>query len=176
VNLGKVIELGCGPYTNIRVIMQGRAWSKIVCSDPLSGRYLTLPCWLAMASKTKLVEVDNFPAERCPYQPGSFDLVIMNNVLDHVMDADECLTKAVGLVKTGGFLILGQDLSDAVDEKKYPHDVGHPIRLLLIDILPHLGGLFSETFEHVVNKILPRAEGRNPDAHYGTFIYAGRKK
>lgn len=170
-NLGDVIELGCGPYTNIRVIMRGRAWKRVVCSDPLASRYLTLPCWLAIAHKSKLIEVDNHTAESCSYQPGSFDLAIMNNVLDHVQDADACLVKAVGLVKPGGIFILGQDLSNAEDEKKYPHDVGHPIRLLLEDMTPYL-----TDFVPIINKIIPRAEGRNPDAHYGTLIYAGRRK
>jgi hypothetical protein len=87
------------------------------------------------------------------------------------MDADECLAKAVGLVKKGGFFVLGQDLSNEADEKKYPHDVGHPIRLLLEDLTPFLSG-----YDPIINKVLPLAEGRNPDAHYGTLIYAGRRK
>jgi len=170
-NLGKVVELGCGPYTNIRVMMKGRTWGKIFCSDPLAGRYLTLPCWLAQAHKDKLITVENHPAETCPYYRASFDLVIMNNVLDHVMDSDRCMATAADLTKPGGIFILGQDLSNADDEKKYPHDVGHPIRLLLEDLTPFLSG-----YDPIINKVLPLAEGRNPDAHYGTLIYAGRRK
>jgi len=169
--LGDVAEIGCGPFTNIRLIRKGRETKRIVCSDPLAETYLRLPCWLAQSHRLGLIEVDAHPAEECPLPAASFDLVVMTNVLDHVRDADLCLRNAAGLVKPGGYFILGQDLSDTEDEKRFPRDIGHPIRLRLEDVSPHLAG-----FRSIIHRVLARAEGRNPAAHYGTLIFAGQKE
>jgi len=48
--LDNVIELGCGPYTNIRLICQSRRFRHIFCSDPLARHYITFSGrWLAEA-------------------------------------------------------------------------------------------------------------------------------
>src|SRR4029078_6672552 len=48
--LESAIELGCGPYTNIRLITHGREIDRIVCSDPLIRDYLNFEGrWLAEA-------------------------------------------------------------------------------------------------------------------------------
>jgi SAM-dependent methyltransferase len=169
-NIGKAIELGCGPFTNLRLILPNRIWDRLVCSDPLAGEYIKLtPTWLAQAFKT-VVEIDTNPIEKCVFEPNSFDLIVMINVLDHVQDADVCLKNAIRICNPNGWFILGQDLTSEDDMRKYPDDVGHPIRLLFEDIEPYLCG-----FRYQILKVLKRSEGRNPDAHYGTLIFAGRK-
>ena len=169
--IDRMIELGCGPFTNARLIVKDRAISMLVCSDPLASEYIKLsPTWLAQAYGNHSILIDNNPIETCPQLPGSFDAVIMINVLDHVQDADVCMQKAVGLVKPSGYIVIGQDLSNDDDIKKYPDDLGHPIRLTLEDLELHLVG-----FASVLKKVLPRGEGRNPDAHYGTLVYIGKK-
>ena len=101
-DLGDYIEVGCGPYTNTRLIMHERHARRVVCSDPLADTYLQLSDrWLSMAHRKGLVEVDNHPIEELPFEPGSFDVVVMNNVLDHVRDADLCLERALALLRPG---------------------------------------------------------------------------
>ena len=39
-HLGDCVELGCGPYTNTRLILEGRTANRVVCSDPLVRSYL----------------------------------------------------------------------------------------------------------------------------------------
>ena len=170
--LGDYIELGCGPYTNTRLILAGRRARRVVCSDPLAETYITFPDrWLARAHRAGEVEIDAHPIEELPFERETFDVVVMNNVLDHVRDADLCLEKATGLLRPGGIFVLGQDLSDEEDVRRHPEDIGHPIRLAREDVDRHLGG-----FETLLRKDLSRDEGREPRLHYGTLIFAGCKR
>lgn len=168
----RAIELGCGPYTNIRLIKQDRRISKIVCSDPLAEEYVKLRgVWLAEAYRRGRVHIDVSPSENVPFQSNSFDLVVMINVLDHVRDMNACLSTAMRLAKFEGTLVLGQDLTDAQDLARIEDDPGHPISMshrVLDEIL--LG-----SFKPTLHRILPREEGRNPAAHYGTYLLIGTK-
>ena len=169
--LGSAVELGCGPYTNIRLIARGREVDRVVCSDPLIDEYLKFEGrWLAEAHAAGTVEIDDHPIEECPFPAGSFDVVMMINVLDHVRDADACMRVAVDLVGPGGYFLLGQDLSNAEDVRNHPHDVGHPIRLQREDLDPYVA-----QFETVLRADLGRESGRDPRLHYATLVYAGRK-
>jgi SAM-dependent methyltransferase len=169
--LGDCIELGCGPYTNTRLILEGREASRVVCSDPLARSYITFSGrWLAEAYAAGIVEIDDHPIEESPFAPASFDLVVMINVLDHVRDADLCMRTAIELLRPEGYFVLAQDLSNEDDIARHPYDVGHPIRLQREDLEPYLQPLTT-----VLRKDLPREEGRDPRLHYGTLVYAGRK-
>jgi SAM-dependent methyltransferase len=170
-DLGDYIEVGCGPYTNTRVILGERTANRVVCSDPLIETYLSFKHrWLATAYRQGRVETDAHPIEELPFVPETFDTLVMINVLDHVQDADRCLEVVTGLLRPGGALILGQDLSDADDVRRHPKDTGHPIRLTLEDVECHLDG-----FEPILRKNLSRDAGRDPRLHYGTLVYAGAK-
>lgn len=169
--LGECIELGCGPYTNMRLILEGRSASRVVCSDPLAGSYISFRGrWLAEAHASNRVEIDDRPIEETLFAPASFDLVVMINVLDHVRDTDLCMRKAIELVRPGGYFVLGQDLSDEDDLARHEYDVGHPIRLRREDLDPYLRPL-----ARVHRKDLLREDGRDPRLHYSTLVYAGRK-
>ena len=169
-DLGRYVELGCGPYTNTRLILRGRTAARVVCSDPLIQTYLTFRRrWLAEAHRRGVVEVDDHPLEDCTLPRHAWDTVVLINVLDHVRDADRCLTTALDLLAPGGYFLLGQDLTNAQDRATVPFDLGHPIRLERESLEPYLARLMP-----VLRKDLPRAAGRNPAAHYATLIYAGR--
>jgi SAM-dependent methyltransferase len=171
-DISNYIELGCGPYTNTRIILNKRNARYIVCSDPLIRHYLEYKgTWLTKKYKERAISIDDHPIEECPYATGYFDVVVMINVLDHVMNAELCLMNAVRITKSGGYFILGQDLSNEDDLAKFPHDIGHPIRLSHEDIRPYLS-----KFAHIHYKVLPREKGRNPEAHYATLLFAGMKK
>jgi SAM-dependent methyltransferase len=172
VNLGDVIELGCGPYTNVRLILRGRTARRVVCSDPLAGEYVTFRHrWLARAARKGWVEIDTHPIEECPFPPGSFDVVVLINVLDHVMDAEVCLRTAVELVRPGGYLIFGQDLSEREGTRPTWFDEGHPIRLTIGDVSPVL-----QQFDLLVQKVLSREESRDPRTQAGVWVFAGKRR
>jgi SAM-dependent methyltransferase len=170
-HLGDYIEVGCGPYTNTRLILPGHTATRVVCSDPLAETYLGFKDrWLSEAHGAGRIEIDTHAIEELPFPPASFDVVVMNNVLDHVRDAEECLQRAGALLRPGGIFVLGQDLSNEQDILNHPYDVGHPIRLTREDVDRHLVG-----YRTLLRKDLPRDAGREPRLHYGTLIYAGRK-
>ncbi len=97
--------------------------------------------------------------------------MVMINVLDHVRDAALCLRTAVDLCRLGGTFVFGQDLSDETDVARHPHDVGHPIRLRREDLEPYLEG-----FDVLHRRDLSRDEGRAPELHYATLVYAGKRR
>jgi SAM-dependent methyltransferase len=169
-HLGSFIELGCGPYTNTRLILHKRTADRVVCSDPLADEYVRFRGrWLADAVKRGLVEVDNHPIEASPFPPASFDVVVMINVLDHVMDADACMQVATSLPKPGGFFLLGQDLADPETLGKYEwFDQGHPIRPTADDV-----GQYLQEFDPVISKTLPPRDER---LQTGVFVFAGRAR
>ncbi len=173
VRMERIIELGCGPYTNVRLILPGRDVRCVVCSDPLVQDYLKFEeRWLAQAWRRGAVEVDAHPIEECAMASNSFDLVVMINVLDHVRDALECVRQAARIARPGGWVVVGQDLSNAADIARTGEDIGHPIRIdheaLDAELLPR--------FEPRLHRVLRREEGRNPEAHYGTYLFTGTKR
>ncbi|MEI6564444.1 MAG: class I SAM-dependent methyltransferase [bacterium] len=172
--LDNAIELGCGPYTNMRHILAHCSPAHVILSDPLIRTYVHFPlAFVAAMYRAAFCTLDDHPAEECPFASDYFDLVVMTNVLDHVRDADLCIKEAARITKPGGFLIMGQEMSDDDDAKAMrddPGQVGHPIRVDHDWMDAHL-----VDFKPVLKKVLSRHEGRGPEHHYGTYIFAGRK-
>jgi len=168
--LGNVVELGCGPYTNVRLIRMGRHLSSVICSDPLASHYVQFPrAWLARAVREGLVGVDQHPIEECPFASDFFELTIMINVLDHVRNARKCIEQAMRITAPGGYLVIGQDLTESGDS--HPTNPGHPFLLTPDQITP----LLDTAFERVFYKVVPKEEMSEPDMHYGALAYVGRK-
>ena len=97
----------------------------------------------------------------------------MINVLDHVQDANLCMLKAIDITKKGGYLLVGQDLTNEEDMhylKDSPGATGHPIELSG----EWMNEYFQGKFNPIINNILERSKGRS-DLHYGTYIFAGKK-
>jgi SAM-dependent methyltransferase len=170
--LDHAIELGCGPFTNMRIISEGRKIRYLFCSDPLVLSYITLGGWLSDAYRKGRVFIDAHRSEECPFRSNLFDLVVMNNVLDHVQDAALCVQEAMRITKPSGFFVLGQDLTNSKDlSATGGADIGHPIHLTHELLDSWVNGKFTPVFY----RILPRELGRNPAAHYGTYLYIGNK-
>ncbi|MDH3691042.1 MAG: class I SAM-dependent methyltransferase [Gammaproteobacteria bacterium] len=164
-------ELGCGPYTNIRIIRIDRRIESIHCSDPLAKHYVRYgKAWLANAVRSGLVNYDSHPAEQCPYKSNYFGLTVLINVLDHVRDAEQCLREAVRITAVGGYIVFGQDLTGLDDRR--PHNPGHPF------LLNHrqLESFLNEHFDTLFWRIAPREEMAERDMHYGALVYIGRKR
>lgn len=171
-HLGDYIELGCGPYTNTRLILEERTAGTVVCSDPLADEYLKFGSrWLARAYGRGLVEVDTHPIEECPFPERSFDTVVLINVLDHVRDARLCMEITAGLLRPGGYLIFGQDVADpdSIGAPEYEwFEEGHPIRPTADDV-----GEWLQQFEAVLTKTVPP---RDPRLQTGVLVFAGKKR
>lgn len=174
--IDNAIELGCGPYTNFRRILRRCRPRHLVLSDPLIRTYTQFKLtFVADMYRQGACMLDDHPIEETPFAPGYFDLVVLINVLDHVRDAEACTRKAADLTKPGGFLVLGQDLTNAEDLQAMTDresEIGHPIKISHEDLDARLG----PAFEPVLRKVLRREEGRAPTGHYGTYVFAGRKR
>lgn len=130
-DLGDVLEIGCGPFTQTRTILRGRKASRVVLSDPLAVEYkLKHP---ACAYKTdhlggQPVEVVPMSGENLPFSD-DFDTVILINVLEHVQDADAVMFKAWEALRPGGLLVCGERIHEP--DEPYINSTDrqlHPIR------------------------------------------------
>jgi len=182
-----VLEVGCGPHTNMRLILPLIKFQKIYFEDPLIHeylklrqqhrmlRYITYSTPVSVASLTKKFNATLFSEqlEHLPLTDNSVDLCICINVLDHVEDAQQCLLQVRRVLKPGGVFIIGQDLSNEEDMQLCPEsweDIGHPIKLDS-DILDS----YLAKMQPLYKKILTREQGRNPRCHYGTYLFIGKQ-
>jgi len=174
-----VLEVGCGPHTNLWHILKVCNAKRIYLEDPLIQYYLThnlnsrirlsgLNHIQEFLANTKNIEISSSPLESLPYKDASMGLVVCINVLDHVRDYDLCMSEMLRVLNKGGCLILGQDLTNDEDFKTCPEtitDIGHPVKVDMDIIQNSLNGM-----DTVFEKVLPRQEGRNPRCHYGTYL------
>ena len=173
-NINNGIELDCGPYTNMRLILENTNINHLFLSDPLIKTYVKFKqTFVREMYKNNFCIIDDHPIEELPFKENYFDLTVMINVLDHVYDAELCMENAIKITKKGGILIIGQDLTnenDMKNNKKLLKDIGHPIRV------DHewLDSFTKGNFKEMVYKVLTREDGRD-EAHYGTYLFAGKK-
>ncbi len=172
----RALEVGCGPYTNIRLISKKCKIKEITCADPLIKVYTSFNLtWLATQVKKNKIKISDDKCEDIKSKNNYYDLVVCINVLDHVQNAELCLKEMIRVIKKGGgFIVFGQDLSDNEDlsNRIIRDDIGHPIKIHHTT----LDAFFDSTCVPLLRKVLPRDEGRNPPAHYGTYIFIGQKK
>ena len=213
-----VLEVGCGPHTNIRFLQDKIEYERIFLEDPLIQFYIThsllretavvrvkrrikrfhdiirsrgvpftvrvkrlikrlmnkragLPNYALRLFQEQAGRVDlsSSKLECLPYSDSSMDLVICINVLDHVNDCGACMEQMYRVLRVGGFLVLGQDLTNDEDLENYPEsktDIGHPIKVDHI----YLAAAIEWKYKAVFERLLKREEGRNPLAHYATYV------
>lgn len=170
--INRALEVGCGPYTNIRLIAKQVHIRDIYCTDPLMDEYKTFPLtWLTSMTKKGRVHASSGVCEKIDFPDGYFDLVVCNNVLDHVQNAEQGLLEMARVLKPGGYFVFGQDLTNEQDLECEPHREGHPIRLHET----FLDGLFHQYYSAEFKKLLPRGESRVSEIFYGTYIFIGKK-
>jgi len=171
----KALEIGCGPFTNIRLISKCCKIKEIYCCDPLIDVYTSFNLtWLSTQVSKGNINISEDKCENLKFDDNYFDLVICINVLDHVQDIIKCLEEIKRVIKQSGFIIFGQDLSNEEDllKKEVKNDIAHPIKISHTT----LDAMFDTVYEVRLKKLLLRNKGRNPIAHYGTYIFIGQKK
>ncbi|MEI7437184.1 MAG: hypothetical protein WCL16_10315 [bacterium] len=69
------VELGCGPYTNLRCVLRDHAIRYAVLSDPLIHTYVRFPLtFVRHAFRTTTCLIDDHPIEETPFASNYFDL------------------------------------------------------------------------------------------------------
>jgi len=130
------IELGCGPFTNSRLILPKIRTMTVTLLDPLIKQYMTHK----HCSYTKgtlcghpvclvprgIEEISLAEYTNC------FDIVVLVNVIEHCRSAQKVLDVILSLLRPNGMLIFSEAcISKAkirgVVETMY--DAGHPIRM-----------------------------------------------
>lgn len=173
----RLLEVGCGPYArNTRGIMrtyfENKPVPEIVLNDPLIYEYAVKRLYVRTLIDALGCRPNGLPLEELIGRGGA-DALICVNVLNHVRDIDACFHAMHTCLAKGGYLIFGNELTNAADAARCPAiltDSKHPVFFDLPDIQKHL-----DNYETVLMKTLPTTEGRNPAAHYSTLIYVGRK-
>lgn len=168
--IDSALEVGSGPYSNIRLINQIKKINTIVCTDPLMDTYLKFKkTWVSEMHKKNKITAKVGRCEDIDYPDNYFDLVVCNNVLDHVEDVEKCFSEMYRVLKKGGHLVYSQDLTDEDEIKRLPKREGHPIRLDHTFLESQLS-----VYKQVFKKILPKEESR-AEEYYGTYILIGEK-
>lgn len=150
-NLGDVIEIGCGPFTQLKTIQQNRKIISVTLLDPLLERYHQLPnCTYKdgqfMDLPTTLICT---PAEQLK-PVGKFDTAICINVLEHVQDVPKILLALHQCLRPKGILIFGERVYDGLNINDI-YDIGHPVRMkkiVVTDFLKQFRKLSINTPKH----------------------------
>ncbi len=123
-NLGDVLEIGCGPFTNsLKMVEAGHSLNSITLVDPLLNQYQAHPNKnynRFTVPKTFIsLAFEDAPAD------AQYDTVLLINVLPHCRDAKLVLAKAQAALKPGGYLVFAEFPATMKPTELY--DVGHPI-------------------------------------------------
>lgn len=128
--LGHVIELGCGPFTNWRIIQQGHVANEVILLDPLADDYQSQHpnCAYRLGGEIDNVyypvrwvnsTIENYDRSE------TFDTVVIINVLSHCQDVNKVFDWINTHLKKGGYLVFGEPARD-IDVMQV-FDVGHPL-------------------------------------------------
>tara|TARA_R110002126_G_scaffold116875_6_gene256519 strand:+ start:2244 stop:3050 length:807 start_codon:yes stop_codon:yes gene_type:complete len=150
----KMVELGCGPFTNSRVILEKipDVNLNITLLDPLLNDYLNHPnCFYkSKMINGKLVETHSIPIEKFEQKENEYDILLMNNVIEHCYDVNLIFEKILSMLKPGGIIVFSdvyfykKDMEELL-EKRY--DTGHPLKLS-----EKLINIFTNNFEVLYNE------------------------
>jgi SAM-dependent methyltransferase len=174
LKVDNAIEVGCGPYTNMRLIRDICKPEHLFLSDPLIRTYVKFKMtFVNEMHRAAACYLDDHPLEDLPFKDDYFDLAVMINVLDHTKDARLCVTNLIRVLKHGGTIVIGQDLTNNEDLARQPEglQIGHPVTLDEDWFAPYLNG----NFDTLLRQVIPRELGWAPQWHYGTLVYIGVK-
>jgi 2-polyprenyl-3-methyl-5-hydroxy-6-metoxy-1,4-benzoquinol methylase len=122
----RVLDVGCGSGDLLRTY-QSLGWlAKGVEVHPRSCE----------AARAQGIEVHQGTVFDAPYAPGSFDLVILRHVIEHVLDPVSFLRTAAGLLAKSGVLVLSTPNAGGLGFSLYGscwYPLDAPRHLLLFD-------------------------------------------
>ena len=131
-----IIELGCGPFTNLRLIIPQiyRKLGDIDLLDPLINDYVnnTLNCTYKNGYlNTHKVNLIASPIEKYNSDK-KYQLLVMINVIEHCFDVDIIFDKIYEILEPGGIFIfhdkfLREENVNEIHDRFY--DSGHPLKL-----------------------------------------------
>lgn len=147
-----VIELGCGPFTNLRLLTNVLTPKKITLLDPLISDYLNHPNCTYKTGKLNDISVTTIKSPIENFETSEkFDVVIMINVIEHCFDVDSIFTKIKSILnKDGVFIFSDVYFRDVHTLASNIYDAGHPLRLSeekLNSFLEEFDVIFDKRFQ-----------------------------
>jgi SAM-dependent methyltransferase len=133
-NIKNFIELGCGPFTNTRLLVNRLEQNcKISLLDPLAEKYLSHPncSYKNGFIKNRLINLISLPIEKYNINH-KFDCILMNNVLEHCFDINMIFEKIISMLEQDGIFIFSDVYffkTDILKLCKNTYDTGHPLRI-----------------------------------------------
>lgn len=151
------IELGCGPFTNIRYI--GGVCKIIQCSllDPLVESYLEHPYCSYDRNRIRCItnkelsvtQIIPMPIEE--YQVSQqYDLVVMINVIQHCYDVQAIFANIGQMLKNDGYFVFHDYYYDhdiVSQSVKTSFDQGHPLKVDRKLLDHYLTNMFNPIFK-----------------------------
>jgi SAM-dependent methyltransferase len=134
VRTEKVLELGCGPFSNSRLLVPFlHGVREIHLLDPLISNYLMHPhCTYKDGKLCEIpVVLHNVPIEEFETEE-RFGVVVLINVLEHCFNVSAIFDKIHQLLFPGGVFVFAEAGIEAKDVEyvsKFCFDVGHPQRV-----------------------------------------------
>jgi SAM-dependent methyltransferase len=128
------IELGCGPFTNTRLIIDKLPKNcTINLLDPLIEKYVSHPncTYKNYTMCNRSIKLITSPIETCNIED-KFDCILMNNVLEHCFDINTIFKKIISMLDKNGIFIFSDVYflkSDIVMLSENTYDAGHPLRI-----------------------------------------------
>jgi len=170
------IEIGCGPFTNIRDIYKYCNISNITLLDPLINRYIHHPhcAYSKQYIYNTRVKLDDRPIEQFSlrHDEPKFDLVIVINVLEHCYSFDKFCERILSILANKGIFIFNDKLLSLSQIQHYSQnlfDSGHPLRVADERILDFLKNNFQSIYENFNSVDTPVGE-------INTIYFAGMLK
>jgi len=126
-DLGSIVELGCGPFTNMRYILPERKHTFAVLADPLANAYrANHPNCTYKDGKLEGFGVSIVTSSIEEYRTiWMFHAIIMINVLSHCVDARKVFAWIDDHIAPDGYLVFHEPARD-IDVHSH-FDAGHPL-------------------------------------------------
>lgn len=127
------IELGCGPFTNFRLLMSVLGGvGQLDLLDPLIDEYVNHPNCTYRTGYLNGLPVNLIKSSIEDWNPSAkYDLVVMINVLEHCFSLPKVFDQISEVLVPGGVFVFA-DVSTSSDSLflDSSYDAGHPIRVV----------------------------------------------
>jgi len=179
-DLGRVIEVGAGPWTQLKGILQARpnlivreftvfepgADSYVRNVQSCSYRSGKLENWVGNGHHEFPVIIKSHGGELLQGTSAAYDTLISINVLEHVQNAFSYLTGLHGALRPGGLLIFHERFYG--DDTIIRGDAYHPVR-----IKRHVLDTFLSSFDILFNNCAADYDNRKGEEGY--YVIARKK-
>jgi len=162
MNSFHILEIGCGPIGIINYVN----WGTRYAIDPLEDFYKSNETLTKLRDSRVQYLVGT--GERIPFEDGLIDLVILDNVLDHVHKTNEVMSEILRILKPGGILYLTVNIRTPFGTQfhkiisKLQIDKGHPKSFSAVSIR---NMIMEYQFSLLSEYISDPREARTKDLH-----------